>query len=208
MTSIVGGRLLVRFARYKRVPLAGLLLTIAALVPLALAPTGFSPAVALGLIALAGFGHGPDVPVYDRGGAKRGRTASAGRRDRHDEFLSRARLDLHRHRIRGHRAGGRPAIRGLPAASCSRGRTPPRRSAGCSPRRSPASSSRSPVLAHWRSGRCAGLACRDRARARDDAAAESGMAAHTCSVPNPIASAQCGSDIGQSRGAERPLHCP
>src|SRR5258707_343214 len=62
VTSIVGGRLLVRFTHYKRVPLAGLVLSIAALVPLALAPTGFSPAAALGLIALAGLGLGPTFP--------------------------------------------------------------------------------------------------------------------------------------------------
>ena len=43
-------------------PLVGLLLSIAALVPLALAPTGFSPAGALGLIALAGLGLGPTFP--------------------------------------------------------------------------------------------------------------------------------------------------
>jgi MFS family permease len=62
LTSIVGGRLLVRFTHYKRVPLVGLLLSIAALVPLALAPTGFSPAAALGLIALVGLGLGPAFP--------------------------------------------------------------------------------------------------------------------------------------------------
>ena len=62
ITSIVGGRLLVRFTHYKRVPLVGLLLSIAALVPLALAPTGFSPAAALGLITLAGVGMGPMFP--------------------------------------------------------------------------------------------------------------------------------------------------
>ena len=62
VTSVVGGRLLVRFTRYKLVPLGGLLLSIAAFVPLALAPTGFSPAVALALIAAAGFGLGPMFP--------------------------------------------------------------------------------------------------------------------------------------------------
>jgi MFS family permease len=62
VTSIVGGRLLVRFTHYKRVPLAGLVLSIAALVPLALAPTGLSPAAALGLIALVGLGLGPTFP--------------------------------------------------------------------------------------------------------------------------------------------------
>jgi MFS family permease len=62
VTSIVGGRLLVRFSHYKWVPLVGLLLSIAALVPLALAPTGFSPVAALGLIALVGLGLGPTFP--------------------------------------------------------------------------------------------------------------------------------------------------
>jgi MFS family permease len=62
VTSIVGGRLLVRFVHYKWVPLCGLLLSIAALMPLALAPTGFSPAATLGLIALAGLGLGPTFP--------------------------------------------------------------------------------------------------------------------------------------------------
>ena len=112
VTSIVGGRLLVRFTHYKRVPLVGLLLSIAALVPLALAPTGFSPAAALGLIALGGRRNGPDVPVHHRGGAERGRAASARHRHRHDEFLPRARLDLHRHRLRRDRAAGAPAMRG------------------------------------------------------------------------------------------------
>jgi MFS family permease len=62
LTSIVGGRLLVRFTHYKRVPLAGILLSIAALVPLAMAPTGFSPWAALGLLALVGLGLGPTFP--------------------------------------------------------------------------------------------------------------------------------------------------
>jgi MFS family permease len=62
ISSIIGGRLLVRFTHYKRVPLAGVALSAAALVPLALAPTGFSPASALGLIALAGLGLGPTFP--------------------------------------------------------------------------------------------------------------------------------------------------
>jgi MFS family permease len=62
VSSISGGRLLVRFTHYKRVPVVGLLLSIAALVPLALEPTGLSSAAALGLIALAGFGVGPTFP--------------------------------------------------------------------------------------------------------------------------------------------------
>jgi MFS family permease len=62
VSSIVGGRMLVQFSHYKRVPLVGIVLSIAALVPLALAPTGFSPAAALGLIALAGLGLGPTFP--------------------------------------------------------------------------------------------------------------------------------------------------
>ncbi len=62
MTSVVGGRLLVRFTHYKRVPLTGLLISIAGLVPLAMAPTGFSPPAALALIAVVGFGLGPTFP--------------------------------------------------------------------------------------------------------------------------------------------------
>jgi len=62
VTSIVGGRLIARMRRYKRVPLAGAVLAIAAFVPLAVAPTGFSPAVALTLIAIAGAGLGPMFP--------------------------------------------------------------------------------------------------------------------------------------------------
>src|SRR5215472_6014128 len=62
VTSVVGGRLLVRFVHYKRVPLVSLLLSVAALIPLAIAPTGFSPAAAFGLIALVGLGLGPTFP--------------------------------------------------------------------------------------------------------------------------------------------------
>ena len=62
VSSIGGGRMIARFVHYKRVPIAGLLISIAALIPLALAPTGFSPAAAIGLIALVGFGLGPTFP--------------------------------------------------------------------------------------------------------------------------------------------------
>ncbi len=62
VTSLAGGRLIAHFARYKRVPLVALILSIAALIPLAVAPTGFSPAVALTLIALVGAGVGPIFP--------------------------------------------------------------------------------------------------------------------------------------------------
>jgi MFS family permease len=62
VTSIVGGRLIARVRRYKRVPLAGAVVAIAAFLPLAVAPTGFSPAVALTLIAVAGSGLGPMFP--------------------------------------------------------------------------------------------------------------------------------------------------
>jgi MFS family permease len=62
VSSISGGRLLVRFTHYKLVPVVGLLISIAALVPLALAPTGLPSAAAFGLIALAGLGVGPTFP--------------------------------------------------------------------------------------------------------------------------------------------------
>jgi EmrB/QacA subfamily drug resistance transporter len=62
VTSIVGGRLIARVGRYKWVPIAGMAVAIAAFLPLAIAPTRFSPAVALSLIAVAGFGIGPMFP--------------------------------------------------------------------------------------------------------------------------------------------------
>ncbi len=62
VTSVTGGRLIARVTRYKLVPLVGLLVAMAGLVPLALAPTGFSPGVALGLIAVVGLGLGPLFP--------------------------------------------------------------------------------------------------------------------------------------------------
>jgi MFS family permease len=62
VSSIFGGRMLIRFVRYKRVPLAGLVLSISALVPLAIDPSGFSPVAAIGLIALVGLGLGPSFP--------------------------------------------------------------------------------------------------------------------------------------------------
>ncbi len=46
------------------------------------------------------------VPVHHRGGAELGGAEPARRRHRHDELLPRARLDLHRHRLRRARAGG------------------------------------------------------------------------------------------------------
>src|SRR5260370_34989702 len=62
VSAVVGGGLLVRFVHYKRVPLLSLLLSVAALISLAIPPTGFSPAGALGLIALVGLGLGPTFP--------------------------------------------------------------------------------------------------------------------------------------------------
>jgi len=62
VTSILAGRLIARLVHYKRVPLAGLVLAIVALVPLALMPTGLPPPVALALIALVGLGLGPTFP--------------------------------------------------------------------------------------------------------------------------------------------------
>ena len=62
VASIFGGRMLVRFTHYKRVPLAGLLISIAGLLPLAMAPSGFSPITAIALIAVVGFGLGPTFP--------------------------------------------------------------------------------------------------------------------------------------------------
>jgi EmrB/QacA subfamily drug resistance transporter len=62
VTSIVGGRLIARFAHYKRVPMVGMLIAIVALLPFAVAPTSLSPTLALSLISVAGFGLGPMFP--------------------------------------------------------------------------------------------------------------------------------------------------
>jgi MFS family permease len=62
LTSVIGGRLIARLVHYKRVPVAGLIVSIAALVPLAITPTGLSAVAALGLIALVGLGLGPSFP--------------------------------------------------------------------------------------------------------------------------------------------------
>jgi MFS family permease len=59
LSSVVGGRLLVYFARYKRVPLAGLAVSAASLVPLVLDPVGYSPVAAFAFIAGVGAGLGP-----------------------------------------------------------------------------------------------------------------------------------------------------
>ena len=62
ISSITGGRLVARLVHYKRVPIVGLMVAIAAFAPLALWPTGLSTPVALGLIAIAGLGLGPVFP--------------------------------------------------------------------------------------------------------------------------------------------------
>jgi MFS family permease len=62
VASVIAGRLFIRWVHYKRVPLAGLLLAAAGLLPLAMAPTGFSPAATLVLITVVGFGFGPMYP--------------------------------------------------------------------------------------------------------------------------------------------------
>jgi MFS family permease len=62
IASVVAGRLLVRFKHYKRVPLISLLVSIAALLPLVLWPTGLSFAAVLALITVAGLGLGPVFP--------------------------------------------------------------------------------------------------------------------------------------------------
>jgi MFS family permease len=62
LSSVVGGRLLVRLTHYKLVPLVSMLVSIGAFVPLALWPTELSPVAAISLIALVGAGIGPSFP--------------------------------------------------------------------------------------------------------------------------------------------------
>jgi EmrB/QacA subfamily drug resistance transporter len=61
--SVIAGRLLSRMTRYKRVPVIGLIVAIAAIAPLALDPAGVSLAGVCALLALAGTGLGPMYPV-------------------------------------------------------------------------------------------------------------------------------------------------
>ena len=107
VTSIAGGRLIARVRRYKRVPLAGAVVAIAAFVPLAIAPTGVLASSRAHPHRHRGGGVGAYVPVHHRGGAECGSDVPARRRHRHHELFPRARRHLHRHRLRRHRARGR-----------------------------------------------------------------------------------------------------
>lgn len=61
-TSLLGGRLIARMTHYKRVPMVGLAVSVAGLIPLAIWPDGFSPIVAMAFIGVVGFGLGPMFP--------------------------------------------------------------------------------------------------------------------------------------------------
>jgi len=61
--SVIAGRLLARMERYRRVPVIGLVIAIAAIAPLAVDPAGVSLAGVCVLLAVAGTGLGPMYPV-------------------------------------------------------------------------------------------------------------------------------------------------
>jgi EmrB/QacA subfamily drug resistance transporter len=61
--SVMAGRLVTRFERYMRVPLAGLLIAIVTLVLLALEPAARSPLEVTLALAIMGFGLGPMYPI-------------------------------------------------------------------------------------------------------------------------------------------------
>jgi EmrB/QacA subfamily drug resistance transporter len=61
--SLIAGRALARFERYKWVPVVGLMIAIAAIAPLAIDPAGVSLAGVCVLLAIAGTGLGPMYPV-------------------------------------------------------------------------------------------------------------------------------------------------
>ena len=109
VTSIIGGRLLVRFTHYKRVPVAALLVSIAALLPLGrrshelFSRRRARPPDACRLWSW------PDFSLHRRRSAERGRPAPARHRDRRDEFLPRAWSDIHRYHVRRDRACRRSA---------------------------------------------------------------------------------------------------
>jgi EmrB/QacA subfamily drug resistance transporter len=61
--SVIAGRLVVRMARYKRVPVAGLAIAVAAVTTLAVDPAGVSLAGVSAILFVAGAGVGPMYPV-------------------------------------------------------------------------------------------------------------------------------------------------
>jgi EmrB/QacA subfamily drug resistance transporter len=61
--SVIAGRLLARMEHYRRVPVTGLLISVAAIAPLAIDPAGVSLAGVCALLAIAGTGLGPMYPV-------------------------------------------------------------------------------------------------------------------------------------------------
>jgi len=61
--SVIAGRLLARMERYKKVPVVGLLIAIAAILPLAIAPAGVSLLGVCVLLTIAGTGLGPMYPI-------------------------------------------------------------------------------------------------------------------------------------------------
>jgi EmrB/QacA subfamily drug resistance transporter len=61
--SVIAGRLLARMERYKLVPVVGLLIAVAAILPLAIDPGGVSLAGVCVLLTIAGIGVGPMYPV-------------------------------------------------------------------------------------------------------------------------------------------------
>ena len=61
--SVIAGRLLARMERYKWVPVVGLLIAVAAILPLAIDPGGVSLAGVCVLLTIAGIGVGPMYPV-------------------------------------------------------------------------------------------------------------------------------------------------
>jgi EmrB/QacA subfamily drug resistance transporter len=61
--AVIAGWLLARVPRYRRVPVVGLVIAIAAIMPLAINPAGVSLAGVCALLAIAGTGLGPMYPV-------------------------------------------------------------------------------------------------------------------------------------------------
>jgi MFS family permease len=61
--SVIAGRLLARFERYKWVPVIGLVIAVVSILPLAIDPAGVSLAGVCVLLTIAGTGVGPMYPV-------------------------------------------------------------------------------------------------------------------------------------------------
>ena len=102
--STITGRLMMHVARYKRMSLAGLAISIVSLVPLAIWPGSMPTALVLLLLMIIGCGSRHRVSCFHRVHAERGVALADGRCHRRRQFLPRAVLGAGRGGAGRHRA--------------------------------------------------------------------------------------------------------